>query len=380
MDKLKVAIVHDYLNAYGGAGSVANAIWGIFPNAPIYTALWDRNVFAGTDTFKGADIRVPKWAKLKVVNRFYKYLTPLYPLMFEHLDLSEYDLIISSSANFAKGVRTNKNRLHISYIHTPPRFLYGYPTETSKRDVWYWKPILKVVDSCLRRWDQKAARRPDYLLCNSKEVQSRIKRFYNRDALIISPFLVVDKKYENTPSEKGDYYLIITRMSLFKNPDKVILACSKLGRNLKVAGSGKEFERFKQIASGGASKESKIEMLGFVSEEKKASLLKGCRAFIYPVEHEDFGMAPLEAMHFGKPAIVLNQGGFRDYLKDGYNGIFIKEPTVDSVAEAIKRFESLEDKVRWDKNCEETASKYTKDRFQKEFRKFVEEKWNARTT
>ena len=117
-------------------------------------------------------------------------------------------------------------------------------------------------------------------------------------------------------------------------------------------------------------------MLGFVSEEKKASLLKGCRAFIYPVEHEDFGMAPLEAMYFGKPAIVPNQGGFKDYLLDGHNGVFIEEPTVDSVVEAVKRFESLENKVKWDKNCKETANKYTKERFQKVFRKFVEDKWN----
>lgn len=373
--ELKVAIIHDYLNAYGGAESVVNAIWELYDKKPpIYTALWNKEAFKGTGAFDNADIRVPKWATLKFINNFYKYLVPLYPLFFENLDLRAYDLVISSSANFAKGVRTSKNQLHISYIHTPPRFLYGYPTETSKRGVWYLKPVLRIVDAYLKWWDQKAAQRPDFLLCNSKEVQQRIKKFYRRDAYIINPFLVVDTNYENTPAEEGNYYLIVTRMSLYKNPDKVIRACGELGRNLKVAGSGRELERFSKIAATVSTNKSKIEMLGFVSEERKVALLKGCRAFIYPVEYEDFGMAPLEAMYFGKPAIVLNQGGFKDYLKDGYNGVFIEQPTVEGVKRAIEKFENIERKVNWDKNCKETANHYTKKRFQSELKAHIDEK------
>ncbi|MFH1955283.1 MAG: glycosyltransferase [Patescibacteria group bacterium] len=371
----KIAIIHDYLNAYGGAESVVNAIWELFDKPPIYTALWNPKAFEGTKAFENADIRVPKWAGFPFVNKFYKYLVPLYPLMFERLNLSDFDIILSSSANFAKGVKTNKGQLHISYIHTPPRFLYGYPTETVKRDVWYWKPILKVVDYFLLRWDQKAAQRPDFLLCNSKEVKLRIKKFYKRDAEIIPPFLSLNKDYEEIKAEGGDYYLIITRMSLYKNPDKVILACKELGRSLKVAGNGKEFERFKKIAEDVSSNKGKIEMLGFVSEKRKTALLKGCRAFIYPVEYEDFGMAPLEAMYFGKPAIVLNQGGLKDYLVEEYNGIYIQKPTVEGVANAIKKFEGMEKKVNWEKNCKKTAERYTKEQFQHKLKEFVEEKW-----
>lgn len=374
LNKPKVAIIHDYLNAYGGAESVANAIWELYPNAPIYTALYNPRSFEGTNAFKGAEIRVPKWATKLLVNKFYKYFVPLYPFLFEKINLSFYDIIISSSANFAKGVRTNRNQLHISYIHTPPRFLYGYPTETSKRSLWYWKPILKLVDAFLRRWDQKVAQRPNYLLCNSKEVQQRIKKFYKRDAEIISPFLSLNKEYNKEKAEIGDYYLIITRMSSYKNPDKVILACRELNRNLKVAGDGKEFERFKKIVEDTNNGTSKIEMLGFVSEKRKTSLLKGCRAFIYPVEHEDFGMAPLEAMYFGKPAIVLDQGGFRDYLVESYNGIFIKTPSVEGVKTAIEKFESIKN-VNWEKNCKKTANNYTKEIFQDKFENYVNKKW-----
>jgi len=175
--KPKVAITHDYLNAYGGAESVANAIWELYPDAPIYTALYDSKAFAGTDAFKGADIRCPRLAKHPLMHKFYKYLVPLYPLLFERLDLSSYDIVISSSANFAKGVRTRKEQLHISYIHTPPRFLYGYPTETSKRDIWYWKPVLKCVDFFLRKWDQRRLKGPIFFYATQKKFSREFANF-----------------------------------------------------------------------------------------------------------------------------------------------------------------------------------------------------------
>ena len=373
--KPKIAIIHDYLNAYGGAESVVNAIHELYPKAPIYTAVWNPKAFEGTDAFKDAVVNVPKWATSPIVNRFYKYLVPLYPKIFESLDLSSYDIIISSSANFAKGVKTNKEQLHISYIHTPPRFLYGFPTETSRREIWYWKPILKIVDKYLKKWDQKAAQRPNFLVCNSTEVQQRIKKFYKRDSVVIPPFLSINKKYESAIKEAGDYYLVISRMSLYKNPDKVILACKELNRNLKIAGTGKEFERFSKLANTATTGKTHIEMLGFVSEERKVSLLKGCKALLYPVQNEDFGMVPLEAMYFGKPALVLNQGGFKDYLVDRYNGVFIETPTVEGVKKAIMTFEEIENKIDWSTNCKKTASQYTKERFQDNFKAFVEEKF-----
>jgi len=375
MKNLEVAIVHDYLNAYGGAESVVDAIWELFPKAPIYTALWDKKAFSGTGAFEGADIRTPKWAKMPFVEKFYKYLVPLYPLFFENLDLSGFGLIISSSANFAKGVRTSKNQVHISYIHTPPRFLYGYPTETGKRDLWYCKIPLKILDFFLRRWDFKAAQRPNYLICNSVEVKNRIKKFYGRDAVIVPPFLSIDPKYEKTAPKKGDYYLALGRLSLFKNFDKIIPACAKVGRSLKVAGVGREFDNLRKLAK---SLRGDTEMLGFVSEEEKVSLYKGCRAFINIASDEDFGMTPLEAMHFGKPCILLRSGGFLDYAEDGYNSILIDSPLAESLEAGIKRFESLESKVNWAKNCKETAAGYTKERFQTEFMEIVRDKLGSR--
>jgi glycosyltransferase involved in cell wall biosynthesis len=373
----KIAIVHDYLNAYGGQEAVTNAIWEIWKDAPVYTAIWEPNAFKGTSAFKNATVIVPKWSKSKVFNRFYKYFTFLYPIFFENLDLSSFDVVISSSANFAKGVKTATNQLHVSYIHTPPRFLYGYPTETSKRDSWFWKPILKVVDYFLLKWDIKASKRPNFLLCNSSEVQGRIKKFYNRDAKIIYPFINVqdylEQKDIDSPNNDGEgYYLLITRMSLYKHVDKAIWACAQLGRKLKVAGTGKEFNRFKQIAD---SCGGDIEMLGFVSDQEKARLFKNCRALIYPVEYEDFGMTPLEAMYFGKPAIVPRQGGFLDTVKDGYNGVFSENSTTSAIVDAIVKFEKIEHSVLWERNCRKTAKRFTKERFQDDIREFVEEHW-----
>ncbi|MFH1388479.1 MAG: glycosyltransferase [Patescibacteria group bacterium] len=374
----KIAIIHDYLNAYGGQEDVTNAIWEMYPNAPIYTALWDPTAFEGTGAFKGADIRVPKWATTSFVNKFYKYFTFLYPILFETTDLSEFDIVISSSANFAKGVVTRSDQLHISYIHTPPRFLWGYPTETAKRDKWYWRIILNPLDSFLRIWDYNASQRPDFLLCNSTEVRGRIKKFYGRDAKIIHPFLTVKEgKSQNKTKDGEEYYLVVTRISRYKHVDNVILACEALEKNLIVAGSGKEFDTVKALADEvNARGKCKVQMLGFVPEEKKAELLKSCQALIYNVEYEDFGIAPLEAMYFGKPCIVPNQGGFKDTVKDSYNGVFSMDTSVESLKQAILKFESIKN-VNWDKNCQETAKNFTKEIFQQKFREFVEEKWKS---
>jgi len=374
-NKPRVAIIHDYLNAHGGQEDVTNAIWELWPDAPIYTALWDPSAFKETGAFKGATIRVPKWATNRFVNKFYKYFTFLYPLMFQSLNLKDYDIVISSSANFAKGVTTGKNQIHISYIHTPPRFLYGYPTETSKRDFWYWNIVLKPLDFLLRLWDQEAARRPNFLVCNSTEVLMRIKKFYGRDATIIHPFPVIKEDLVKNDSPKGDYYLVISRISRYKNVDKVVKACAFLKRKLIIAGTGKNFADVKKIVDEENTKGANIETMGFVSEEKKAQLLASCRAFIYNVSQEDFGIAPLEAMYFGKPCIVPNEGGFKDTVCNEYNGVFSKSVEVVGLIEAIKKFENLENKIDWKKNCQKTASMFTKEKFQREFKQFVEEKW-----
>lgn len=368
LDNMRVAIVHDYLNAYGGAESVVNAIHEIWPEAPIYTALYDPRAFAGTGAFKEAQVVCPAGYRTPIVNRFYKYFTATFPLVFESFDLRDYDVVISSSANFAKGVLTNPEQLHIAYIHTVPRFLYGYPGETSKRDRWYWQLVLRPLDSYLRLWDFQAAQRPDYLLCNGANVKRRIAKFYRREAEVIHPFYSVPANHQEIRAEVGDYYLWVGRMSRYKHADKAILAANRLKVNLKVAGTGKDFNQFRSLAG------PTVEMLGFVAEERKVALMKGCKAFLATVEAEDFGMVPLEAMSFGKPVIALRSGGYRETVVEGKSGIFYDQPTVESLTKAMRRFET--GKVRIDPDqCRQVAARFTKERFQRRLKRFVAAKY-----
>ncbi len=372
MKDVKVALVHDYLHVFGGAEGVLEAIWEIFPNADIYSATYDPKAMEKAGAFRGANIIYPKW-KDNIPGKFKKFvhraLIANLPLYFSNLDLSKYDLIISSTAHFAKGVRTTDKQLHISYIHTPPRFLYGFHGEIRKRSYWYWKVILWPLDSLLRYIDQRFANRPDYLLCNSQTVKDRIKKFYGRDAFIINPFPNIKAKdFPQSVLHVDDgFYLMISRLSAYKNIDLAIKVCGSQSIPLKVAGTGSDESILKELAL----KYPSVEMLGFITEDQKTDLYKRCRAVICAVRDEDFGMAPLEPMLFGKPVIALKQGGYLETVVDGVCGVFFEEITEESLGNGIRRFESM----RFDSNAiRQHALKFSKDRFKSEFETFVSQK------
>ncbi|MDP2874225.1 MAG: glycosyltransferase [bacterium] len=361
---MKVALVHDYLNQFGGGERVLEALAELYPEAPIYTALYDRAKIAkGSPMLASQQIITPNYGRLPFVHSFYKWFTFLYPLAFEAFDLSAYDLVISSSANFAKGVLTNANQKHISYIHTPPRFLYGYKTEESRRDKWLWRQILRPVDYFLRLWDFQAAQRPDVLVANSQETARRIRKFYRREATVVYPPVTIPEVLESDlqPDPNGSF-LIVSRLSEYKHVDIVIEAANQLGFPLKVAGTGKEQARISRLAG------PTVEMLGFVSEERLTQLYRSCRAFISPVEDEEFGIVAVEAMAYGRPVIALRQGGYLETVVEGKTGMFFEKPTVESLAEVWRSFkaESFDPQT-----CRNQALRFSKERFQKEIKDLV---------
>jgi|688.fasta_scaffold00063_129 glycosyltransferase involved in cell wall biosynthesis len=371
IQNIKVAIVHDYLHVFGGAEGVVQAIYEIFPQADIYTSTCDEEMLKKMDLFKGSKIFYPKW-KNNIPGKFKRFMHKLLianlPFYFENLDLSKYDLIISSSAHFAKGVRKSRSdQLHVSYIHTPPRFLYGFEGEIRKRSYWYWKLLLWPLDTYLRFLDQKFAQRPDYLLCNSENVRNRIKKFYNRDAKIIYPFPnieVTEKDFQDSQLNKENFYLIISRLAAYKNIDLAIKVCGKTNRELIIGGKGPDEQMLKDIAAEYTS----VKMLGFITDEKKFDLYKRCKAVLATVKDEDFGMAPLEPMLFGKPVIALKQGGYLETV-DEKVGVFFEELTIESLLTAIRE---LENKTLNPVKIREHALKFSKDNFKEKFKNFIE--------
>lgn len=366
MENPKVAIVHEYLTQYGGGEKTLEEIMDIFPGAPIYTGIYNparlpekitkRIIIAPKNSFLGA---------------FPKILTFLMPLVFENMDLREYDLIISDGTAWSKGVLTRPDQLHISYIHTPPRFLYRYSVESAKRSKWYLKPFVAPIDHLLRVWDYHAAQRPDYLLVNSAEVQKRVQKYYGRESQIIYP--PVDVYFQGNTDKNNltsPYYLAVGRLSAYKNFDLLIQAFNLLEMPLIMVGTGIEESRLKKLAK------SNITFTGQVSEVEKHKYLENCIALINPVVDEDFGIVPVEAMAHGKPVLAHRSGGTLETVKEGVSGMFFENVNLDHLVQKIKEFD--EEIRRGTYNSGEIRRltlRYDKDKFRQEFELFVNEKW-----
>jgi glycosyltransferase involved in cell wall biosynthesis len=370
---MKIAIVHDYLKEYGGAERVVETLLEIWPDADVYTSVFLPE-YAGPHR-----ARIEKWKihtsclqnlpfKAKLISMF-RFVAPL---VFRSFDLSDYDVVITSTAgtytspNF---VKIGKKTKLICYCHTPPRYLYGYPVANDWTKSW-WRRILLVMGKIpmffLRKLDFKSAQLPDYFIANSKEVAGRIKRFYKRDATVIYPPVEIPKI--DPLIKKENYYLIGGRVSRHKGHDIAIKAFTKMGLPLKVFGgtfASYGLDQFKSFAG------SNIEFLGEISEEEKWELMKKAKAFIFPSEKEDFGIIPVEAMAVGTPVIALAQGGPLETIIEGKTGVFFKERTVESLIDAVKRFDESNHRSIMAENCINQAKKFSKERFKKEISEFI---------
>ena len=357
---MRVALVHDYLNQYGGAERVLEAFCEIWPKAPIFTLVYDKKRTGGA--FDGRKIITSFLQKVPLAKAHHRPFLMFMPLAIEQFDLSKYDLIISDSASFAKGVITRPGALHICYCHTPTRYVwddshryineYSYPSLVKK--------IIPPFLSYLRLWDEAASSRPDVYLANSNFVASRIKKYYGQKARVICPPVKIN--HFNLSSKTEDYFLMSARFLPYKKVDLAIAAFNELGWPLKIIGDGPDKSRLKKMAG------RNIEFTGLVAEKKLPAYFARCRAFIFPQE-EDFGISAVEAMAAGKPVIAYRSGGALEMVIEGKTGLFFDEQTVESLVLALRKFR-LEDFSA--KNIRQHAEQFDKKIFKDKIKEFVE--------
>lgn len=328
---MKVAIVHDFLTQMGGAEKVVEVLHDMFPDAPVYTSVYDSA--AMPTYYRTWDIHTTflQWMPLK--RRLHRLALMLYPIAFEGMDLSGFDLVISSSSAFAKGVVTLPDTLHVTYCHTPMRFAWmarGYMK--NERAGRFLRGLLAPGLHYLRVWDAVATNRVDRFIANSRTVARRIEKFYRRECDIVHP--PVDVQRFQISSEVEDYYLIASRCIPYKRIDLAIDAFTRLGRRLLVVGDGRQMKRLR--ARAGAS----VEFRGRVSDTELARLMSRAFAYVMPGE-EDFGIAPVEANACGRPVIAYGAGGALDSQIDGVTGVLFGEQTIESLCAAVNRLDAL---------------------------------------
>lgn len=330
---MKIAFVHDYLNQYGGAERVLQVLCDMFPHAPIYTTLYDEKATRGV--FANRVIRTSFLQHVPLARRYHHVFSLLMPLAVEQLDTSSFDVVLSVSSSFAKGIITNPSTRHICYCLTPPRYLWddSHKYIQEFRYPGFVKKILPPFLSYLRIWDRQASLRPDEIIAISEFVQQRISKYYRRDSQILYP--PVDTTRFTVSKDPGRYFLMVGRLVSYKKFDLAIRVFNRLGLPLKIAGTGIEHQRLAKLAG------PNVELLGQVDDEHLAELYKNARAIVFPQE-EDFGIVPLEAMASGRPVIAYRGGGALETVIDGTTGIFFNEQTEESLEAALARFEGME--------------------------------------
>ncbi|MCW1888451.1 MAG: glycosyltransferase [Candidatus Moranbacteria bacterium] len=331
----KIALVHDFLTSYGGAERVLQSMRKLYPEAPVFTLLASDSIVQ--KHFSGAEVRTSWLAKLPgFLRRHPKLLLLLYPAAMESFDLREYDLVISSSGAWSKGLVTRLHTRHVAYLHSPMRFAWDKHREYLK-DLnlsFFFRILGRFTLSYLRIWDFQAADRPDVLLANSRFTQKRIAKYYRKESQVVYPGVFMRESPELTDTERK-YFLVVSRLTKAKKIHLAIEAANKLGLELKIVGTGKEEKALRGIASRAVS------FLGQVSDEELVTLYQGARALIIPSE-EDFGMVAVEALLHGTPVIAYGAGGAQEIVTDGVHGLFFREPMAEILAEALMRFREQE--------------------------------------
>lgn len=354
----KIALVHDYLVQDGGAERVLGALQEMFPEAPTYTLIHREN-HAQVEGHKVISSSLQRWPGSQ---KFFRCYMPMMPQAVEQFDLTGFNLVISSSSSFAKGVIVPDDAVHVCYCHTPTRFLwqerFGYINEPTLPRIL--RTVLPRFFHNLRAWDLMAAGRPDHMVTNSLTSQSRIKRFYRRDTSIIHPPVDVERiAFSDDPRS---YWLAGGRLVSYKRFDLLIQTFNRLRLPLKIFGIGPEWHLLKRMAG------PTVELLGYIPEEQKSELYGRAIAFILP-QIEDFGITVVEAMAAGTPVIALNKGGGAETVVPGVTGIHMEEQSVDSLSEAVRRFNTTSFDPRAIRSFAET---FSVKRFQDEMRSFLE--------
>jgi glycosyltransferase involved in cell wall biosynthesis len=325
------AIVHDWLTIPGGSEKVLFELMELLPDADLFTSVYDPTRWPVS--LRDRVVNVSFLDRLPGAHRHYPKLLPFMNLAFESFDLSEYDLVVSSSHSCAKNVLTSSDALHLCYCHTPMRHAWE-PRHLAGELGAGQALAARMMLGRLRRNDLAGASRPDVFVANSNHVAARIRKHYRRDAIVVHPPVDVER-HLHRPRREDDYYLVLGRVVPYKKVDLAVGACATLGRPVKVVGEGRGLDAARARAGADA------EFLGYVPDYDMAELLSGARALLFPGE-EDFGIVPVEAQAAGLPVIAYGEGGVRDTVVENETGVFHAEQTVTSVASAILQFESME--------------------------------------
>ena len=367
--KLKIAVVHDWLTGMRGGEKVLEIIFEIFPDADLFTLLYNKG--SVSTLIADRNIYTSFIDKLPFKLNKYRHYLPLFPTAIELFDFKEYDIIVSTSHCVAKGVRTPPNTLHISYVHSPMRYVWDMYEDYFGDDKigFLQKIIIPPFANYLRMWDVTSSNRVDYFIANSQHVSNRIQKYYRREAQVIHPPVNTEtyKKSDIT----ADFYLVISALVPYKRIDLAVEAFNQNGKSLVVVGDGPEKRKLIKLAK------SNIKFVAGIISEELNDYYSKCKALIFPGE-EDFGIVPVEAQSCGKPVIAFAKGGALETVI-GYNGknenrcsgIFFNSQTPGALTTAIEEFENLE----WNATfINQHAQKFSKDKFKKELSLFIEKK------
>lgn len=361
---MKVALVHDFLLKLGGAERVLGVLSEMYPEAPIYTLLYDEEVCG--KVFPSDRVHTSKLQNFPgFLRRRHRLLTSMFPRAIEELDLSGYDLVISSSAAYSHGLIVPVDTKHICYCHSPMRYAWDHaPKYLEENRISGWRKILyALLMKNLREWDQVAAQRPDKYLANSQTVALRLKKYYKVDASVVFP--PVDVHKFKVTEENSDYFLIVSTLTPYKRIDLAVQLFNKIGRRLVVIGDGPHREYLEAIAA------DNIDFLGFKEDEEVREYMQNCRALLFPGE-DDFGIVPVEAMACGKPVLAYGKGGALETIVPGQTGEFFYEPTVESMEDALARLMYNEKKYK-PLSIRRHANLFGREEFEKKVKKEIAE-------
>lgn len=365
MEILKTAIVHEWLVNYAGSERCVESFTNIWSDAPVYSLVDFLNDEQRSIILKGKKAKTSFIQHLPYAKTKHRYYLPLFPRAVETFNLSDFDVVVSSSHAVAKGVKTNKKQLHISYCYSPMRYAWDNADEYL---TGFKGSVAKLFIKYLRRWDLKSSKNPDYIVAISEHIRDKVKRIYNRDADVIYPPVDTDKFQLEV--NKADYYLAASRLVPYKKIDLIVDAFAKmLDKKLIVIGSGPEKEKILSKAT------PNVDVVGYQDFESLKSYLQKAKAFVFAAE-EDFGIVVVEAMACGTPVIAFGTGGAAETVIDGVTGILFPEQTVDSIVEAVKRFDVISHSMNY-KEIRYHSEKFSRQTFEQNIKRYVDDKLNS---